>query len=570
MNNLLEIKNLSVEYKLDDKVIKAVSNINLTLNKNESLGIIGESGSGKTSLAMSIMKLISNPGKVKGKVYYKGKNIYEMSKISLKNIRWNNIAMVFQNNLDVFNPVLTIYEQINEVLIKHLSLNKKHRENKIDELLKICGLNKDIKNYFPHELSGGMRQRILIAMALSCDPEILIVDEPTTALDAIYKNEIIDLILKLQQEKKFALLVISHELETIYKLTNTINVMYSGYMVETGPTVDILKNPIHTYTRGLIQSSPTINPYKDMWGIPFESNSYNNIVGCPFKERCTQSIDLCNKITPELERVSLDRYVACNRKGIVTILKGENINKKFKHKSSYTMACHDCNIEVKSGEIIALIGESGSGKSTLSSILSGIIELDSGTVMFENKRLRGNNFSMIKHGIQMVFQDPFSSINERFTIAEAVAEPLVILKNQSLEIIRTEIKKVLKEVQLPNDHTFLERRCYTLSGGQRQRVSLARSLIMKPKLLIADEITSMLDPSTKANIVRLLKELQNKNGFSMIYVTHDLPVARKIADRIYVMNNGKIIENGVSYEIFSNPLKEYTKKLVKEAFIYLE
>lgn len=569
MNNLLEIKNLSVKYKIDDDLIKAVTDINLTLNENESLGIIGESGSGKTSLAMSIMKLISSSGEVKGKVYYKGEDIYEMSKSSLKKIRWNNIAMVFQNNLDVFNPVLTIYDQINEVLVKHLSLSRKDREDKIDELLKSCGLTIDIKNYFPHELSGGMRQRILIAMALSCDPEILIVDEPTTALDAIYKNEIIDLILKLQKEKKFALLVISHELETIYKLTNTVSVMYAGHIVEAGPTLDVLKKPIHTYTRGLLQSSPTINPYKDMWGIPFESCSNNDIIGCTFKKRCTQRIDLCNKITPALDKIDKNRYVACNRGGIVTILKGENINKKFKHKTSYTIACDNCYMEIKSGEIVALIGESGSGKSTLSGILAGIILPDSGIITFEDSKLKGNNFTRIKRGIQMVFQDPFSSINERFSIKEAIAEPLTILNKDSFEIMIKEVKSVLKEVQLPNDDTFLKRKCYTLSGGQRQRVSLARSLIMNPKLLIADEITSMLDTSTKANIIRLLKGLQNKSGFSMIYITHDLPVARKIADRIYVMNNGKIIEHGMASEIFFNPVNKYTKKLIKEAFIPL-
>lgn len=564
-NSLLRIKNLSVSYKIDTGKINAVNNVSFSLNKGDSLGIIGESGSGKTSLAMAIMGLIKEPGEVKGNVYYEGEDLNRLSKDKIKTIRWNKVAIVFQNSLDVLNPLLTINEQIYEVIIKHLNISKDKGEKKVKELLKKVGLPWNLKDYYPHQLSGGMRQRVLIAMALACEPEVLIVDEPTTSLDAIHKNEIVKLISELHKEKKFALLVISHELETIYKLTSRVNVMYAGHIVESGITREVIKNPMHTYTRGLLNASPVINPYRDMWGIPEKSGSSEEL-GCSFRKRCTQSTSICKTKLPELQYVSLERQVACNRKGIVTILQGKNINKTYEHKKSKVQACNHCAIDIKSGEIAALIGESGSGKSTLAGILSGVIKADSGDVVFEGNPVVGNNFTSLENGIQIVFQDPFSSINERFSVEEAIGEPLKIINREPYEGRKAKVKEVLEKVQLPKDERFLTRKCYTLSGGQRQRVSLARSLVMNPKLLIADEITSMLDPSTKANIIRLLKELQNKNGFSMLYVTHDLPVARKIADRVYVMHKGKIVEKGLASEIFFNPVFNYTKKLVDKGF----
>lgn len=561
--SLLRVEHLSVDYKLNNGEVNAVRDVSFSLNQGDSLGIIGESGSGKTSLAMALMGLIKEPGEVRGNVYYEDVDINSLSKREIKSIRWNKIALVFQNSLDVLNPLLTIYEQISEVIVKHLKLSKENTSKRVKELLKMVGLSIETKDYYPHQLSGGMRQRVLIAMALACDPEVLIVDEPTTALDAVYKNEIIKLLSELHEEKKFALLVISHELETISHITSKVNVMYSGCILEKGITSEVLKNPMHTYTRGLLDSSPVINPYRDLWGIPGESGGSKES-GCPFRKRCTQSIEICNTRVPKLEYVSLERQVACHRGGIVTLLEGKNINKTYKNKKTSVKACENCSIKIRSGEIVALIGESGSGKTTLAGILSGTILPQGGEVVFEEKLVSGNNCTSIKNGMQIVFQDPFSSINERFSIEEAISEPLRIIKEDSYEKIKIEVKKALEEVQLPNDENFLNRKCYTLSGGQRQRVSIARSLVMRPKLLIADEITSMLDPSTKANIIRLLKGLQNKNGFSMLYITHDLPIARKIADRVYVMHNGKIVEQGIASKIFSAPADDYTKKLVKK------
>ncbi len=559
--SLLEIKNLSVEYKVEDEIVKGVDSLSFSIDKGESLGIIGESGSGKTSMAMAIMGLIKKPGQVRGSILFDGKEINALAQKQLNEIRWKRMAIVFQNSLDILNPLLTIHEQIYEVLIKHTHLLKPAINERIDDLLIKVGLSVDLACSYPHELSGGMRQRVLIAMALSCEPELLIVDEPTSALDMVSKNEIIKLLSDLFKENNFALIVISHELDTVLKLTSKVSVMYSGTVVEKGDTSEVLTGPRHGYTKGLLNSSPCVNVFGDMWGIPSERKESDDL-GCPFKNRCTQNIDLCQYKKPGLAFISPNRQVSCNRGGIVTLLKGEDICKTFKCKGRLVNACVNCNIHVKSGEVVALIGESGSGKTTLASILSGIGSPDRGATMFEGHLVKGNNFTSKEDGMQMVFQDPFSAINEKLTIEEVVSEPLRIINNSSKACFDSQIQDVLKAVQLPNDAGFIKRKCYTLSGGQRQRVSLARSLIIKPKLLIADEISSMLDPSTQANILRLLKKLQNERGFSMLYITHDLAIARKIADRVYVMSQGEIVESGTATQIFSNPEHDYTKELI--------
>ena len=281
--------------------------------------------------------------------------------------------------------------------------------------------------------------------------------------------------------------------------------------------------------------------------------------------RCSQRLDICKDKRPRLEYVSLERKVACNRGGIITLLEGAGIDKTFTFKGRSISACKNCHMRVRAGEVVALIGQSGSGKTTLASILSGYLEPDKGTVKFLGNTVKARELTARTKGIQMVFQDPFSSINDRFTVEQAVMEPLEILKLYSPVERKERVKKLLSAVELPTDDDFLKRRCFTLSGGQRQRVSIARSLILEPKLLIADEISSMLDPSTQANILRLLKGLQNSFGFAMIYITHDLDLARKIADKLYVMHQGEIVEQGPAWEVFENPSSEFTRQLISSA-----
>jgi peptide/nickel transport system ATP-binding protein len=539
-NSIIRVENLSVCYRENKTEIRAVNNVSFSLDRGSSLGIIGESGSGKTSIAMAFMGLIKKPAKVEGKVYYENVDLNSLSDKNRNLYRWSKIAVVFQNSLDVLNPVLTVHEQILECIHRHKDFSETEANKKVVKLIEMVGLDAGWSAYYPHQLSGGMRQRVLIAMALSCEPEVLIVDEPTTALDAAAKDEIAELLARLHKEKKFALVVISHEMLIVSKLASRLMVMYSGNIVEEGLTLDVLKNPMHTYTRGLIQASADINPYGDLWGIPGEAGG-NSLGGCAFYQRCNQKVPECKIKMPELEYVSIERKVACNRGGIVTLLSARGICKSFAFKGRKVKACEGCDIDVRSGEVVVLMGESGSGKTTLAGILSGTLEADKGEVVFEGQRVMGNSATSRRNGMQIVFQDPFTATNEHLTIAQAVREPLEILRHGTKREQMDRVKQALKDVQLPWDDEFIARKCYSLSGGQRQRVAIARSLVMEPKLLVADEISSMLDPSAQANLLRLLKGLQNSKGFAMLYITHDIAIARKIADRICIMNEGRII-----------------------------
>ena len=539
----------------------AVRGVDLTLRPGECAGVIGESGSGKSSLALASLGLLRKRAEVEGSVLFKGVELNGLSESAMERYRWSRIAIVFQNGLDVLNPVIAVGEQIAECIRRHSGEGKAAAAEKTRRLLEMVGLRASWSDAYPHQLSGGMRQKALVAMALSCDPEVLLVDEPTMALDAVSKREIVELLLRLRAERGFAMLVISHELPVVSAITSRVMVMYSGSVLEEGPTEALLKDPLHPYTRGLISSSPSVNPYRDMWGIPGEVV----VAGekqCPFFNRCTQRVDGCAGELPALKTVRDGRRVACIRDGIVTLLGGSGIDKTYGAGERSVAACVDCSLEVRAGEVCALIGESGSGKTTLADILSGIALPDSGQVLFEGRPVRGNSETSKTGGIQIVFQDPLSATNEHLTIEETVREPLDILregtKTERLRVAR----EALKNVQLPSDEAFLKRRCFMLSGGQRQRVAVARALVMRPKLLIADEISAMLDPSTAANMLRLLKGLQNSQGFAMLFVTHDLALAQKIADRVYVMRRGRIVEHGPTEDVLGAPKEEYTKLLM--------
>jgi peptide/nickel transport system ATP-binding protein len=555
------LTNFSVCYEDGVHQVQALDDICLTLESGGSLGIIGESGSGKTTLALAVMGLLAKTAVTGGGIFYEGCELSALPERKRYRYRWREIAIVFQNSLDVLNPVLTIGEQIGECLRRHTDLSGAAREKKVRRLLEAVRLDHCWAGYYPHQLSGGMRQRVLIAMALACDPRVLIIDEPTNALDAPAKREIIKLLARLHHEKKFGLIVISHELPVITNLATRLAVVYQGRIMEEGLTRDILTNPLHPYTRGLINAAPDFHPFRDLWGIP-DGSEQRTPEGCVFYPRCHQHQARCARVRPNPQYVAPERQVACNRGGIVTLLRGTNLSKTFRFQGNSVPACADCTLEIRSGEVITLIGESGSGKTTLATILAGVLAPDVGAVRFGAETVAGNNLTRRRGGIQIVFQDPFSAINEQFTVEDAVREPLDLEKRLSVAQRKERVSKAVAELQLPADETFLARRCYALSGGQRQRVALARALVMEPSVLIADEISSMLDPSTQANILRLLKGIQNRTGFAMLYITHDMAVARKIADRVYVMRRGQIIENGPAAVIFRNPAEAYTQKLL--------
>ena len=561
--SLLKVNDLKCHYITDINTVRAVEGISFEIEEGEILGIVGESGSGKTTVALGIMGLLPENTSISGEIFYRGDVISFLPESAMDRLRWKDISIVFQNSLEVLNPVLKVGVQVAEPMIKHLGISPDRARNKCADLFRTVGLDPEWMDLYPHQLSGGMRQRVLLAMALSCDPKLLILDEVTSALDAFTRKEIRDLLVDLQKKKGYTMLMISHDITFVSSLASRIAVMYSGKIVEAGPVKDILVSPRHPYTRGLVHSTPDVFVYKDLWGIPGDVPAGDEFKGCPFSPRCTQKIEICSRVSPVLVPAGGGREIACHRGGIANILEAKNLNFSYRlPDGEYIQAVDDVSLEVGEGEVLAVVGQTGSGKSTLAHLLANVIRPERGEVSFMGGDVSRGNYGKRINGIQIVFQDPFSSTSNRFTVLDAVKEPLYINKIGTNGDRLQMVKNALELVRLPITDNFLRKYCSELSGGQRQRVALARAMVMEPKLLIADEMTSALDVSTSANILRLLKGLQNRRGFAMVYISHDLSMTLKIADRIAVMNSGKIVEMGNSLDVMLSPSDEYTKRLV--------
>lgn len=551
MKTILKLEKFCFSYNKTNKY--TLKNIKFEVKEGEILGIIGESGSGKTTLLFSILGLLFSKGQCSGNIYYNNQLLDEEYKFKM--LRWKEISMIFQNQLDAFNPRLTVGEHIYEVL---KNLTKKEKINRVIELFRLLKLDEKFIQSYPSELSGGMRQKVLIATALSCNPKLILVDEPTTSIEEITKVEIIK-ILKELSRNNITVIVTSHDLSVIKKLTDKIIVMDSGNIIEKGITTSFLKFQNHPYSRALVQASPFINIFKDLWGI-YEAEEIGNINGCPFYSKCPQRIPKCFCNNPQLIKLNEHTEVACHLGGIINILEVNQLSKTYISKSCILKALSEVSLKIRMGEIVSIIGESGSGKSTLAEIISGIKEKTSGEVKFLNKEISSDILSSL-NSIQIIFQDSSSAINLDLRIESILREPFLLLK-EKISFPVEEMKECLKNLGFPNSKEFLGKKAKELSGGEIQRLNIVRALLLKPKLLIADEITSMLDPSRKANLLRLLKGLQNKYGFSMLFITHDLTVAQKITDYFYVLKDGKIVEEGDGIKIFNNPLHPYTQKLV--------
>lgn len=522
----------------------SLNSISMNIEKGEILSLVGESGSGKTTLGKAVVGIVNSNAKIRGDVSIDNINIGDVSQKELKKMQMKYFSICFQNSRELLNPLLTIGEQLFEVLEK--GYDKKHIKEEALRLLEAVGLKEDILNRYPYELSGGMIQKILVITSLCLKPKFVVLDEPTSSLDEESKEQIVKLIKNINRKYHTSFLIITHDLILARELSNRIAVIYEGSIVEIGGNREILENPMHPYTRGLINSSMELNPYKDIWGIP-NGEDYDNIVGCPFFSRCNQRLESCRETIPSLKNSLKDknRLIACNRGGIVEFLRGDKITKSYNGKN----IIKDVDINLMAGETISLIGESGIGKTTLLKIIGGFLKPDYGEILFYEKKADFKRLHKTKHGLQVIFQDPSTSINPNMNIIDAVSEPLR-LSSRQIDYIG-EVKGVLRDVGLPQDERFLNKKVKYLSGGQKQRISIARALIMKPKVLLADEPTSMLDVSSKANLLRLLKGIQNSKGFSMIMVTHDLNSAVKISDRIYLLEG-------------SNGIKEYRGESIGE------
>jgi peptide/nickel transport system ATP-binding protein len=549
---MLELTNLCVRYGIK----RVLNGISLALEKGETVGIIGESGVGKTTLGLSILGLVGENGEavVEGEILFDGKNLRELSKEELRRIRLNRIAMVFQNEGNALNPVYSILSQIEEPMLEGGS-GKKQAEERALMLLNAVGIPQQCFSHYPHQLSGGEKQRALIAMALANDPEVIILDEPVSSLDTITKESIIKVIMQLCRDK--TLLVITHDLSTAAKLTENIAVLYGGTIVEIAPSQSLISEPKHPYTRGLLRSYPNMTTTKDLQGIKGRLQGTN--AGCPFHPRCTQKIAICEGEMPGLKRYD-GRWLACHRGGIIPLLQTKKLTKSF---GSFK-AVDSVDLTLYEGETLGLVGESGSGKTTLAKTIMGLFESTGGNVSIEGEEAdpRKREFS---RKVQMIFQSPRDSLSHRLTILQAVREPLDIHKIGTKSERIERIKRVLEEVGLPSDDDFLGTYPHQLSGGEVQRVVIARALVLNPKLLIADEPTSALDASIQAKIMKLFNNLQEHRGLGILFISHDIALIRKISDHIAVMSSGVIVEKGPSYQVIYSPLHAYTKELLNAA-----
>ena len=574
-NSLLEIKNLVTEFRTEDETVKAVDQISFVLNKGETLGIVGESGSGKSVTSLSVMRLIPNPpGKISGgEIIYHSKNkgpidLLKLSEKEMRELRGNEIAMIFQEPMTSLNPVFTCGEQVMEAIIIHQKITKKEAKEKTIQLFHKVQLPRpeSIFDAYPHQISGGQKQRVMIAMAMSCNPSILIADEPTTALDVTVQKTILDLMRKLQDENDMGIMFITHDLGVIAELADKVVVMYKGKIVEQGSVWDIFSNPQHPYTKGLLACRPPLNKRlsllptitdfmkEDAEGKMIEiSKSVDEVINryvITAEQTKAQHVELYKK-QPILRVKNLKTYFPI-QKGI------------FGKVSEYVKAVDDVSFDVYPGETLGLVGESGCGKTTLGRTILRLIEPTGGQVEFMGKDLaslsQGELREMRKH-IQIIFQDPYSSLNPRLTVGEAIMEPMQVHgiyaddKERKKKVI-----ELLEKVNMKAIHFY--RYPHEFSGGQRQRICIARALALNPKFIICDESVSALDVSVQAQVLNLLNELRKDFDFTYIFISHDLSVVKFMSDRMVVMNKGKIEEMGDSDEIYSNPKTDYTRKLI--------
>lgn len=546
---ILEFRNVSIRYKDSDKL--ALHPLNLKVRSGESVGIVGESGSGKTSVALAIMGLLQGRANVEGDIIFMGEWLNAKDKSTWEGIRWNRVSLVFQNASNILNPMMKVLHQVAEPMLKK---GRRQAHERASKLLEEVGLEALWWEAYPGQLSGGMRQKVLIAMALACEPELLIVDEPTMALDPMSKLQIINLLKTLQKRHRFGMIVISHEMKLIEALCKEVYVLYRGHHLEFGKVEEVMKTPRHPYSKGLVGASWEIDAYRDIWGIP---NYLRESVrgGCPFYSRCFQAVDACRKYDFTPLEIENGQVVACKRGGIATLLDVRGITKSYKVGKQKFCAVNQVSFEVAEGEVLTLIGASGSGKSTIASVIAGIQHGDEGVVRFRGKEIEPLHIMRERGGVQLVVQDPDSAMNANWKVFDILYEPMKWNLNYCKKGALKHMKQMLRAVQLDDDEGFLQLRAGQLSGGEKQRIAIARALLMSPKLLIADEVSAMLDPSNAANLVKMLKEMQNKLGFSMIYITHDLYLARKISDKTVILERGCVKQYGESSAILDDAIE---------------
>ncbi|QOS14099.1 ABC-type transport system ATP-binding protein (plasmid) [Haloferax gibbonsii] len=602
---LLEVTNLKTQFHTDRGVVKAVDGVSFTIQEGETHGFVGESGAGKSVTARSIMRLIQHPGRIEsGEIRFRGKDIRSMSEPELRSVRGDEIAMVFQDPMTALNPAYTVGTQIIDVIKQHdPGISREDARNRTIRLLGDVGIPDPAQRVddYPHQFSGGMRQRALIAMAISCGPELLIADEPTTALDVTIQAQILELLKDLQEQYDLAIHLITHDMGVIAEVCDRVSVMYGGKIVEEGPMEEIFDAPKHPYTIGLMKAIPRMNDPRDrLDAIPGNMPGLiNTPSGCSFRDRCPHAKPECAEDEPPLSAVSVDdvHRSACVRMDEIdldaareissgestrpvrdlgeTLVSIDSLQKYFEPESqawyekwlgtpSYVHAVEDVSFSIRRGETLGLVGESGCGKTTLGRTVLRLYEPTSGRVLYAGSDLtemQKRELKSARSDLQMIFQDPFSSLNPRKTVKNIIGRPLEVhglVDNEDEKEAR--VTELLDEVGLKPSH--LNRYPHEFSGGQKQRIGLARALAVEPDFIVADEPVSALDVSVQAKILNKLMDLQDEYGLTFLFIAHDLNVVQHIADRIAVMYLGEVVEIGPTDQIFEPPHHPYTEVLL--------
>ena len=557
MSNLLDIKKMSVSFQTEYETTDAVRDVSITLRPGEVLGIVGESGAGKSTIGNAIVNLLEPPGEITtGEVLFKGQDLRNLDDKEMRDVRGKKIGMIFQDPQTSLNPLMTIGAQLIETINKTINLYGSEATNKAIELLESVGIDEPEArlNLYPHQFSGGMRQRVVIALALAGDPDLIIADEPTTALDVSIQAQILDLIKKLCQERQVGVIIITHDIGVIANISDRVTVMFNGQAVESGEVKQILTNPKHEYTKSLIAAVPRGDRKVDRF----------------------KSIDYIEGGAQTQRRIDLDHHwlgKKFTQHFSNTAISINDLNKKYslkkaflKRNRSYVHAVKDVSLSIKTGESFGLVGESGSGKSTIARLVAGLVSTDKGSIkLFDQEvtnKSKGKDVIEARSNLQMIFQDPYSSLNARMRVQDIVSEPIHYYKTASSN---TEMRQIVRDLL---DHVGLGSNAmlkypHEFSGGQRQRISIARALASRPKILICDEPTSALDVSVQAHILNLLKDLQDDLGLTILFISHDLPVIRQMCDRVAVMRHGSICEIATTDNLFEQPQHEYSKHLLE-------
>lgn len=579
-SNILEVKNLEVTFQSDRGIVKAVNDVSFSIKKGETIGIVGESGSGKSVSSLAIMGLVPKPqGKISnGEILFHSQRLGDVdltkcSQKEMRRIRGKEIAMIFQEPMSSLNPVYTCGNQVMESILLHEKISRKEAKNRTIELFQKVRLPDPTRkfNTYPHEISGGQKQRVMIAMALSCNPTLLIADEPTTALDVTVQKSILDLLQMLREEQDASIIFITHDLGVIAEIADRVLVMYRGKVMEEGDTWDIFDDPKHPYTKGLLACRPrldikmkvlpTVSDFMEVtpqgeitekadhkYASVGEALLFNFLTEDEIQERHEELA----KQAPILEVKDLKTHFPI-RRGLL------------KRATQFVKAVDGVSFQVYPGETVGLVGESGCGKTTLGRTILRLVEPTSGDIIFEGKKIndiKTRSLRRLRRDMQIIFQDPYSTLNPRITIGESIIEPMRlhgVLRNNRER--KERVIELLETVNLQPD--YYNRYPHEFSGGQRQRVAIARTLALNPKFIIADESVSALDVSVQAQVLNLLNELKEKFNLTYIFISHDLSVVKFMSDRVIVMNQGQVEEIDYAEEIYEHQKTEYTKKLIQ-------